>query len=164
MLDLSAWPKGMRVVVRKERPHPGAQLRITDVDGNRCVAFVTNTTGGQLADLELRHRRRARAEDRIRQARATGLRNLPLHGFVQNQLWCELVSLACELVAWTQMLALTGQARRWEIKKLRFRLFSTAARLVHTGRRVVVRLPERWPWARHILDGLARLHGLATPT
>jgi hypothetical protein len=164
MLDLSAWPKGMRVVVRKERPHPGAQLRITDVDGNRCVAFVTNTTGGQLADLELRHRRRARAEDRIRQAKATGLRNLPLHGFAQNQVWCELVALACELVAWTQTLALTGQARRWEIKKLRFRLFSTAARLVRTGRRVVVRLPDRWSWTRHILDGIARLHGLAAPT
>ncbi len=164
MLNLSGWPKGMRVIVRKERPHPGAQLRITDVDGNRCVCFVTNTAGGQLADLEPRHRRRARAEDRIRQAKATGLRNLPLHGFAQNRVWCELVSLACELVAWTQMLALTGDARRWEIKKLRFRLFSAAGRLVRTGRRLVVRLPERRPWTRHILDGLARLHGLAAPT
>ncbi len=139
-------------------------MRITDVDGNRCVAFVTNTAGGQLADLELRHRRRARAEDRIRQAKATGLRNLPLHGFAQNQVWCELVSLARELVAWTQMLALTGDARRWEIKKLRFRLFSAAARLVRTGRRIVVRLPERWPWTGHILEGIARLDRLAAPT
>ncbi|MFI6986730.1 IS1380 family transposase [Embleya sp. NPDC050154] len=164
MLDPSGWPKGMRVIVRKERPHPGAQLRITDVDGNRCVAFVTNTAGGQLADLELRHCRRARAEDRIRQAKATGPRNLPLHGFAQNRVWCELVSLACELVAWTQMLALTGDARRWEIKKLRFRLFSAAARPVRTGRRLVVRLPERWPWTGHILDGIARLATLAAPT
>jgi len=154
----------MRMIVRKERPHPGAQLRFTDVDGNRCVAFVTDTTGGQLADLELRHRRRARAEDRIRQAKATGLRSLPFQGFAHNQMWCEPVSPACELVAWTQMLALTGEARRWEVKKLSFRLFSATARLIRAGRRVVVRLPERWPWTRHILDGLTRLHALAAPT
>jgi hypothetical protein len=150
--------------VRKERPYPGAQLRITNVDGNRRVAFVTDSAGGQLADLELRHRRRARAKDRIRQARATGLRNLPLHGFTQNRVWCELVALACESVAWTQTLALVGEAKRWEIGKLRFRLLSAAARLICTGRRVVVRLPERWPWTRHVLDGIDRLGPLTAPT
>jgi hypothetical protein len=64
-LDLSSWPKGMRIIARKERPHPGAQLRITDIDGHRVTCFATSTRGGQLADLELRHRRRARCEDRI---------------------------------------------------------------------------------------------------
>ena len=57
LLDLTRWPAGMRVIVRKERPHPGAQLRITDVDGMRITAFATNTTTGgpgtQLPDLEL---------------------------------------------------------------------------------------------------------------
>jgi hypothetical protein len=91
MLDLSSWPPGMRVIVRKERPHPGAQLRYTDVDGHRFTAFATDTRRGQLPDLELRHRRRARCEDRIRGAKDTGLRNLPLQGFAQNQLWCEIV-------------------------------------------------------------------------
>lgn len=74
---LTGWPKGMRLVVRKERPHPGAQLRITDADGMRLTCFATNTPDVPIAELELRHRRRARAEDRIRAARATGLRNLP---------------------------------------------------------------------------------------
>ena len=100
----------MRLIVRKERPHPGAQLRITDVDGHRITAFVTNTTRGQLADLELRHRRRARAEDRIRCAKDTGLTNLPLHDFAQNQIWCAIVALAGDLTAWMQTLALTGHA------------------------------------------------------
>jgi hypothetical protein len=63
----------MRVIARKERPHPGAQLRITDTDGPRVTAFATNTTPGgpgrQLPDLELRHRRRARAEDRMHPVR-----------------------------------------------------------------------------------------------
>ncbi|OMH22952.1 hypothetical protein BKD30_15155 [Tersicoccus phoenicis] len=99
MLDLSAWPAGMRVIVRKEIPHVGAQLRITDLDGMRYTAFATNQTRGQLADLEVRHRLRARCEDRIRAAKDTGLQNLPLHAFDANQLWCHLVMLAAEL--WT---------------------------------------------------------------
>src|SRR5438552_9526195 len=65
MLDLPSWPTGMRVIVGKERPHPGAQLRFTDIGGHRFTCFATSTKGGQLADLELRHRRRARCEDRI---------------------------------------------------------------------------------------------------
>jgi Transposase DDE domain group 1 len=112
MLNLPSWPKGMRVIVRKERPHPGAQLRFTDIGGHRFICLATSTRGGQLADLELRHRRRARCEDRIRCAKDTGLRNLPLHGYDQNKIWCEIVALACELLAWTQMLALPGPVRR----------------------------------------------------
>ena len=80
LLDLAKWPAGMRVIVRKERPHPGAQLRFTDIGGHRFTAFATGTQGGQLADLEFRHRRRARCEDRIRCAKDTGLRNLPRRG------------------------------------------------------------------------------------
>jgi hypothetical protein len=78
LLDTGSWPAGMRVIIRKERPHPGAQLRFTDIDGHRFTAFATDTKKGQLADLELRHRRRARCEDRIRNGKDTGLRNLPL--------------------------------------------------------------------------------------
>jgi hypothetical protein len=158
----------MRLIVRKERPHPGAQLRFTDVDGHRFTCFVTNTRpagkNGQLADLELRHRRRARTEDRIRCAKDTGLRNLPLHDYTQNQIWCELVALACELLAWTQLLALDGPARRWEPKRLRLRLFSAAGRLVKGGRRLRLRLAARWPWAATITTAINRLHALPTPT
>lgn len=106
LLTLTGWPPGMRVVARRERPHPGAQLRFEDVDGYRITAFATNTPRFQLADLELRHRRRARAEDRIR-------------------IWCQLVVMAMELTAWTQLLAFTGHAaRRWEPKRLRHRVFT----------------------------------------
>ena len=150
----------MRVIVRKERPHPGAQLRFTDIDGHRFTAFATDARKGQLADLELRHRRRARCEDRIRCAKDTGLRNLPLKGFAQNQVWCEIVALACELLAWTQMLALAGDARRWEPKRLRLRLFSVAGRLARGGRRLRLRLAERWPWAAEITAAIARLQAL----
>jgi Transposase DDE domain group 1 len=161
LLDLAGWPEGMRVIVRKKRPHPGAQLRFTDIDGHRFTCFATDATRGQLADLELRHRRRARCEDRIRAAKDTGLRNLPLHGFAQNQIWCELVAMACELTAWMQMLALDGTARRWEPKRLRLRLFSAAGRLVRGGHRLRLRIAATWPWASHLTVAITRLHALA---
>ncbi len=70
MLDLSKWPTGMRVIVRRERPHPGAQLSLFEErDGWRYQAFVTNTSLGRLAFLEARHRAHARVEDRIRHAK-----------------------------------------------------------------------------------------------
>ena len=161
MLDLSAWPKGMRVIVRKERPHPGAQLRFTDAAGHRFTCFATSTKGGQLADLELRHRRRARCEDRIRCAKDTGLRNLPLHGYAQNQIWCEITAMACELLTWLQTLAFTGPARRWEPKRLRLRIFAVAGRLVRGGRRLRLRLAACWPWVSQIIAATNRLNALA---
>ncbi|MCK9905229.1 IS1380 family transposase [Frankia sp. Cpl3] len=164
LMDLSGWPEGMRVIVRKERPHPGAQLRIVDPDGNRCTAFATNTRRGQLADLELRHRRRARCEDRIRAAKDTGLTNLPLHDFAQNQIWCAVVALALDLLAWTQTLALAGHtARRWEPKRLRHRLFTIAGRVAHHARNTVVHLAAHHPWAALAVQALTVLRALPDP-
>lgn len=168
LLNLENWPKGMRVIVRKERPHPGAQLTITDVDGHRITAFATNTTtagpGTGLADLELRHRRRARCEDRIRIAKDTGLRALPLFDFTQNQIWCQIVALAVEITAWMQMLALTGHpARRWEPKRLRLHLFTVPATLARTGRQVLLHLASKAPWAHLARQAITRLRALAAP-
>jgi hypothetical protein len=93
LLDLDGWPPGMRLIVRKERPHPAAQLRFTDIDGHRFTCLATDAKKGQLAGLKLRHRGRARREDRISSANDTGLRNLQVKGFAQNQVWCEIVAL-----------------------------------------------------------------------
>ncbi|ACV78455.1 IS1380 family transposase [Nakamurella multipartita] len=165
VLKLTGWPTGMRVIVRAERPHPGAQLKFTDSNGNRLTTFATNTAGGQLADLELRHRRRARCEDRIRNAKDTGLNNLPLKDFTQNQVWIEVVQLAIELTAWMQMLAFTGTpARTWEPKKLRHRLFSIAARIGRRARRTWLRLSAHAPHRDLLLDGLGRLRSLPQST
>lgn len=151
----------MRVIARRERPHPGAQLRITDDDGWRITVFATNTRGGRIADLELRHRQRARAEDRIRGLKDCGLRNLPLHEFAKNVISLELIQLAAELLAWTQTLAFTGSiAKFWEPKRLRLRVLHVAGRLVTTGRRHWLRLPRGWPWSDLIVTGHAQLHAL----
>jgi hypothetical protein len=140
-------------------------LRFTDVNGNRLTAFATNTTGGQLPDLELRHRRRARCEDRIRNAKDTGLRNLPLHDFSQNQIWIAVTMLAAELNTWMQMLALTGtDARVWEPKRLRLRLFSIAGRITRRSRKTRLHLSAHAPFGQLITAGLARLTEHPQPT
>jgi len=156
--SLRGWPAGMRVIARRERPHPGAQLRLTDAEGWRVTCFATNTSGWSLPDLELRHRQRARAEDRIRNLKDTGLRNLPFYGFDQNQIWLEIIALAADLLVWTQTLAFTGQPIRcWEPKRLRLRLLAVAGRIVTSGRRRYLRLPRRWPYNDLIQNGWAAL-------
>jgi hypothetical protein len=156
------WPHGMRVIARRERPHPGAQLRLTDHNGWRITCFATNTrgTGWTLATLEIRHRQRARAEDRIRCLNDTGLHNLPFHSYHANRIWLEVVALASDLIAWTQTLAFDDQhhlARRWEPKRFRFRLLTVAGRIIRTGRRRRLRLPRDWPWNHLIQTGWTRL-------
>lgn len=156
------WPPGMRLIARRERPHPGAQLRITDQEGWRITIFATNVRGGRIAELELQHRQRARAEDRIRCLKDTGMRNLPLHDFAANQIWLEIAMLAADLLTWTQALALTGtEASRWEPKRLRLRLLHVAGRLIRSGRREWLRLPRAWPWTPILLAGHAQLNALA---
>jgi hypothetical protein len=155
------WPPGMRVIARRERPHPGAQLRITDAHGWRITMFATNTAGGRIADLEVRHRLRARAEDRIRTLKDTGLTNLPLQAFGKNEIWLELAALAYELLTWTQLLAWPDHpARSWEPKRLRLRLLSVAGRIITTGRRHFLRLNQRWPWSELLTAGQRNLAAL----
>ncbi len=163
LLDLSKWPAGSRVIIRRERPHPGAQLRFTDTDGHRFTAFLTDTTRGQLADLEVRHRAHARIEDRIRCAKATGLRNLPCRGYEQNKVWLELSLAAADLLTWAQSLCFTGQLARCEPAAFRYRVCAVAARLVRTGRSWRLKLDRDWPWARQLEAAFARLRAAPWP-
>ena len=151
----------MRVIVRKERPHPGAQLRFTDIDGHRFTAFATSSKDGQLADLEPCHRRRAWCEDRIRCAKDTGQRNLHLQGFAQNQVWCEIVALVCDLLTWTQS-RLTGPNPRWELDRLQLRISSPAlGALVRGSRLLRILLAAAGPGPGEITAAITRLQALA---
>lgn len=164
LLDLSGWPEGMRVIMRREEPHPGARLRFDDVGGYRLTAFATNTRRGQLADLEVRHRLRARCEDRIRCAKDTGLGSFPLQGLAANRIWCQIVALAHDLLAWSQLLALTGHpARKWEPRTIRLRLMHIPATIARHARRVVLRYRADHPWTHLLLQGIGRLQTLPAP-
>jgi hypothetical protein len=161
-LDLSGWPQGCRAIVRRERPHPGAQLSFTDHDGHRFLATLTDLEEDAV-ELERLHRARASAEDRIRAAKQTGLANLPFQGFDLNAVWLELSLIAQDLIAWTQRLALDGKLAVCEPKTLRYRLLHTAARLAFHARRATLRLQRTWPWADALAAAFARLLALPPP-
>ncbi|MBV8711781.1 MAG: transposase, partial [Solirubrobacterales bacterium] len=108
-MDRSAWPEGARLIVRRERPHPGAQLSFTDHDGYHFQAILTDQSDDDIVILERRHRQRARVEDRIRDDKDTGLAKLPFKEFALNQAWLEIVLLAHDLIVWTQALLLDGE-------------------------------------------------------
>jgi hypothetical protein len=162
-VDLRAWPAGSRLIIRRERPHPGAQLRFTDVDGLRYQCFLTDQTGDDIVALEVTHRLHARVEDRIAEARELGLARLPFHAFDDNQTWLELIVLAQDILAWLRALILDNDAARLAPKRLRHRLLHVAGRLTRSGRRHTLHLPHAWPWAHHIIDGFARLRALPAP-
>jgi hypothetical protein len=165
LLDLSGWPKGMRVIVRREHPHPGAQLSLFEAsDGYRYQAFATNTGIGQLAFLEARHRAHARVEDRIKAAKDSGLGRLPSREYAINQVWVQLAAVAADLIAWLQMLALDGDLAKAEPKLLRFRILHVPARLTRSNRRRHLRIPAGWPWAADILDTFRRIMIIPAPT
>ena len=156
-IDLSSWPVETRAICRRERPHPGAQLKFTDVHGYRFQVFITDQQDEDIVKLDARHRARARVENRIRCAKATGLENLPFHDFRANQVWLELVLAAQDLIAFFHRLCLRGQASEWDPKTLRYRLLHTAARVVRNGRRLILRLQRSWHWTPILYDALLRL-------
>ncbi|MCK5641649.1 MAG: transposase, partial [Gammaproteobacteria bacterium] len=163
LLDLSGWPAGTRLILRKERPHPGAQLRFTDADGMRVTAFITDTAPGvicgQLGGLELRHRQHARVEDRIRENKASGLANFPCHGFDANAAWLEIILAANDLVAWTKLIGFADapEIARCEIAAFRYRVLHVAARITRGARQLRLRIDATWRWATAIATAWQRI-------
>jgi len=169
MLDLSRWMStcpGMRVIVRREHPHPGATLDAFEIrDGYRYQAFTTNTPGGQLPFLDARHRAHARVEDRIRTGKDTGIGHLPSRHTHINQVWVELALIAADLLALAQTMLLTDEPElhRAEPKTLRYRLLHMGARITKGQRKVFLRLAEHWPWALALAKAFTRLRLIPLP-
>lgn len=162
-VDLSSWPEGSRLIVRRERPHPGAQLSFTDHDGHRFQAILTDQTDQDIAVLECRHRQHAHVEDRIRDDKDTGLSKFPFKEFALNQVWLEIVMLAHDLIIWTQALLLEGALAKAEPKRLRYTLLHVAAKLAFHGRRAKLHLQSTWPWASELLAAFQKLRTLPAP-
>jgi hypothetical protein len=132
----------MRVIVRRERPHPGAQLDLLEeADGLCYTAFATDTATGRPAHLDARFRAHARVEHWIRCASA----------------WLTAVMIAVDLLAWTQLLPLHGHLAKAEPKILRYRLLHVAARHTCGQRRTRLRIRRYWPWARDLAAAFARI-------
>jgi hypothetical protein len=160
------YPEGMRVIVRRERPHPGAQLNlIEERDGWRYTCFATDTQAGQHAWLDARHRSHARVEDRIRCGKDSGLGRFPSRRFAINQAWLACTLSAIDLIAWTQTILLADQPdlAKAEPKTLRYRLLHVAGRLVHGGRRTRLKIDRTWRWAHVLAAAFHRLRVLPVP-
>jgi hypothetical protein len=163
-VDLSGWPEGCRLIVRRERPHPGAQLSFTDHDGHRFQAILTDQDDEDIAEIECRHRQRADVEDRIRDDKDTGLAKFPFKQFALNEVWLEIVLLAHDLIVWTQALLLSAELAKAEPKRLRHRLLHVAGRLAFSGRRAKLRLQHDWPWADALTAAFHKLKVLPAVT
>ena len=159
-VDLTGWPEGSRLIVRRERPHPGAQLSFTDHDGYRFQAILTDQTDNDIAVIECRHRQHAHVEDRIRDDKDTGLSKFPFKEFALNEVWSQIVMLAHDLIVWTQALLLDGELAKAEPKRLRYRLFHVAARLAFSGRRAKLHLDHEWPWVTELTAAFHKLKTL----
>jgi DDE family transposase len=156
--ELKGWPADMRVICRRERPHPGAQLSLFDTHaGWRHTCFITNTKSRDIAALELRHRGHARVEDRVRCWKACGLANLPFDGFCANEAWVAVSLIAGSLLAWSQMTCFDGALAKAEPKTMRYRVLHVAAVLAHRGRDLIVHLDENWPWSSELATAFTRL-------
>jgi DDE family transposase len=163
-LDLAGWPAGSRVIVRRERPHPGAQLSFTDHDGHRFQAILTDQPDPDIAYLEARHRGHARVEDRIKAGKDTVMAKLPFRDYAMNAVWLELSLIAQDLIAWTQALALDDTLATCEPKRLRYQLLHVAGRLAFHARQARLHLDHAWPWAQQLATAFARLAALPPPT
>ncbi|MGH2872603.1 MAG: IS1380 family transposase [Solirubrobacteraceae bacterium] len=163
-IDLASWPERSRVIVRRERPHPGAQLSVTDHDGYRFQAILTDQADENIAVLERSHRQHAHAWDRIRDDKDTGLAKFPFKEFALNEVWLEIVMLAHDLIIWTQALVLDGELANAEPKRVRYRLLHVAGRLAFHGRQAKLHLQSTWPWANELVAAFARLKALPAAT
>jgi hypothetical protein len=147
---LQGWPADLRIICRREKPHPGAQLSLFEqLDGWRDQLFAANTPapGHTVQFLEARHRPHARVEDHVRCGKQTGLGHLPSASIDINRAWCLAATIATDLLAWLRLLCLDGPLAKAEPKTLRYRLLHTAARIIRGQRKRKITIPATWPWA-----------------
>jgi len=158
LVPLDTWPTGTRLICRRERPHPGAQLSLfEEINGWRHTTFLTDAADSDIAALEADHRRHARVEDRIRNWKACGLTDLPHWDYGSNEAWLALTVIATALIAWLQLTCLDGDLAKAEPATLRYRLFHTAGRLARHAGRLTLRLDAHWPWRHQAATAYHRL-------
>lgn len=119
VIELSSYPPGTRIYLRAGSLHPGAKANVSDTNGNRRTAFLTNSPRFNLAFLDARHRARGRCENRVKTLKNAGLKKPPYWSFATNQAWAALAMFALNLVSWQQLAALPGghAATVWDLKR-----------------------------------------------
>lgn len=158
--QLSGWPPDMRVFGRRTPRTPGEQAELGQDPNWRYGAFATNTSAGQVQQLDARHRTQAHVEDRIKELKACGGTRLPSTSYARNSAWLHLAAHAVTVLAWLRLLALEDDLAVAEPKTLRFRLLSAPARYVRHARKQVLKIPTGWAWSSDLADAFDRLRAL----
>jgi hypothetical protein len=157
---LASWPADMRVMARRTPRPLGKPAKLGEHPDWEYGAFVTNTPGGQVQFLDARHRTQAHVEDRMKQFKACGARNLPSIDYGRNAAWLQLAALATSLTAWLRHSALDGDLAKASTKTLRFRILSAPARLVTHARQRILKIPPGWKWSTDLATAWDRLQAL----
>ena len=155
-LDLSAWPPGTRLIVRREPRHPGAQTSLFPNLEFRFWGHYTDQTGDP-ASLDAHMRAHAHVEDHVGRLKDSGLLRFPFVDQDANRAWLAVVCFAADLVRWFQLLCLDGELAVANPKRLRWTLWHTPARLVRRAGRRVVRILDGWPTADQLMGAYQRL-------
>jgi hypothetical protein len=159
LIDLTSWPDGTRLIVRREPLHPGAQTSLFPSLEYRFWGHYTDRPDTAV-ELDVHMRAHAHVEDHIRRLKASGLERFPFTDLDANRAWMALVCFAADLVRWFQLLCLRGPLTKAEPKTLRWQLWHTPARVVRHARRSIVRILDDWPNADALLAAYRRLNAI----
>jgi len=160
LIDLSNWPDGTRLIMRREPLHPGAQTSLFPDLEFRYWGHYTDSDLNPV-DADVFVRAHAHVEDHIRRLKDSGLERFPFTNLGANRAWLDLVCAAADLVRWFQLLCLDGPLAVAEPKTLRSVLWATPARTVRRARQQIVRVLGRWPTAEALLRAYARIAVIA---
>jgi len=156
LVDLSSWPEGTRLIVRREPLHPGAQRSLFPSFEYRYWGFYTDQAGDPVS-LDVLMRAHAHVENHIERLKQSGLCRFPFTSFEANAAWMAMVLLAADLVRWFQLLCFEGYWQSARPKALRWAIFHAPGRIVSSSRQRIVRILDGWPSAEAILCAYRRL-------
>lgn len=159
LIDLDGWPPGTRLIVRREKRHPGAQRSLFGSETFRYWGHYTDQTGTPV-ELDQHMRAHAHVEDHIRRLKASGLERFPFRDLDANRAWLALVGIAADLVRWFQLLCCHGPLARAEPKRMRWSLWHTPARVVRRAGRDIVRIIDGWPTTADLVDAYQHIAAL----
>lgn len=131
--------------------------------GFRYQVIATNTSGRQLQWLDTRHRVHAHVESGIRRSKALILLRFPSAKFALNQAWSTLLTLAMDLLARLQLLALDGRLARAEPATVRTELFDAPAELTEHTRRDELKFDPTWPTSPRAATAWDHIQALPDP-
>jgi hypothetical protein len=156
LVELSNYPSGTRLIVRREPLHPGAQQSLFPSIDFRYWGHYTDQADDPVA-LDCFMRAHAHVEEHIARLKDSGLCRFPFSSLEANRNWLFCVTAAADLVRWFQLLCCDGALAIARPKTLRWTIFHAPGRLVRSARREIVRILDGWPSAEALLSAYRRI-------